>query len=161
MFGFFHAAAPFRYRSMTPQWQPYREPLRITIRRTGMIALVLGAVFTRFRGGLTSWLIASLLLLWPSFGGHWVELWFLNWLRPRLSAARSVQVAARLAVWFAGGAVLAIGMALTALLLPGFGFRPAHWPPWWLGGLAFIAIELIAHLALQLRGRPGFYNRRG
>ena len=31
----------------------------------------------------------------------------------------------------------------------------------WLGGLAFIGIELVAHLVLQLRGRPSFYNERG
>ena len=40
------------------------------------------------------------------------------------------------------------------------GFRPARWPAWWLGGLAFIGIELLAHLLLQLRGRPSFYNGR-
>lgn len=107
--------------------------------------------------------MATLLVLWLSFGGHWVELWFLNWLRPRLSGARAVQVGARALVWFVGGTVLAIGMGLTAMA-PG-GFRPARWsawgPAWWLGGLAFIGIELVIHLVLQLRGRPSFYNGRG
>jgi hypothetical protein len=58
--------------------------------------------------------------------------------------------------WWIG---LAVGMGLTAMALAGF--RPAHWPVWWLGGLAFIGIELVAHLVLQLRGRPSFYNGRG
>ncbi len=40
-------------------------------------------------------------------------------------------------------------------------FRPPRWPAWWLGGLAFIGIELVAHLALLLRGRPSFYDGRG
>jgi hypothetical protein len=145
--------------SMTSQWQPYREPLRTTILRTGMIAIVVGGVLARFWGGLARWPMATLLVLWPSFGGHWVEIWFLNWLRPRLSIARGVQVAARLAVWFCGGAGLAIGMGLTAMALAGF--RPAHWPAWWLGGLAFISIELVTHLVLQLRGQRSFYNGRG
>jgi hypothetical protein len=127
--------------------------------RTGMIAIVAGAVLAPLWGGLTRWPTATLLLLWPSFGGHWVELWFLNWLRPRLSIARGVQVAARLAVWFVGGAGLAVGMGLTAMALAGF--RPPRWPAWWLGGLVFMGIELVAHLALQLRGRPSFYNGRG
>jgi len=127
--------------------------------RTGTIAIVGGAVLTRLRGGPTRWLIATLLMLWPSFGGHWVELWFLNWLRPRLSIARGVQVAARVGVWFAGGVLLAIGVDLTAMELGDF--RPARWPPWWLGGLAFIGIELVVHLVLELRGRPSFYNGRG
>src|SRR2546423_567133 len=82
---------------------------------------------------------ATALALWPALGGHFVELWFLNWLRPRLPAARPVQVAARLVVWFVGGGALAVGMVLTAAARGTF--RPARWPgwwhAWWLGGLAF------------------------
>ena len=126
---------------------------------TGMIAIVVSAVIARLWGRLARWPLATLLVVWPSFGGHWVEVWFLNWLRPRLSIARGWQVAARVGVWFAGGAGLAMGMGLTAMALAGF--RPARWPAWWLGGLAFIGIELVAHLVLQLRGRPSFYNGRG
>ena len=146
-------------------WQPYREPLRVTLARTGAIALGVGAVLAGVSGGgLRRWPAAALLALWPALGGHYLELWFLNWLRPRLPAGRAVQLAARVAVWFVGGALLALGMALTAMALPGF--RPVRWlsPPaqiWWVGGLGFIAIELIAHLVLQLRGRPSFYNGRG
>jgi len=144
---------------MTSQWQPYREPLRTTILRTGTIAIVVGALIARLWGGMARWPIATLLVLWPSFGGHWVEVWFLNWLRPRLSSARGLQVAARLGTWFVGGTCLAIGMALTAIELAGF--PPARWLAWWLGGLAFIGIELVTHLVLQLRGRPSFYIGRG
>jgi hypothetical protein len=50
-------------------------------------------------------------------------------------------------------------MVLTAMALAGF--RPAHWPAWWLGRLAFVGIELAVHLVLQLRGRPGFYGGNG
>lgn len=141
------------------QWQPYREPLRTTLVRTGVIALVVGAVLAWFWGGLARWPLATLLVLWPSFGGHWVEVWFLNWLRPRLSNSRAVQVMARIAVWFVGGVVLALGMGLTATALAGV--RSTQWLPWWIGGLGFIGIELFAHLGLQLIGRPSFYNGRG
>jgi hypothetical protein len=144
---------------MTSQWQSFREPLRITLLRNGIIAIVVGAAIARWWGGLPRWPLAASLALWPSLGGHFVELWFLNWLRPRLSIARGVQVAARLAVWFVGGAGLAIGVCLTAMALAGF--RPERWPAWWIGGMAFIGVELAAHLALQLRGRPSFYNGRG
>jgi hypothetical protein len=143
---------------MTTQWQPYREPLRITIFRTGMIAIVVGAVLARFWGGLARWPMAILLVLWPSFGGHWVEIWFLNSLRPQLSTAWVLQALARIGVWFVGGTALAIGMGLTMALAR---IRLAHRPAWWLGGLAFIGVELVAHLALQLRGWPNFYNGRG
>jgi hypothetical protein len=127
--------------------------------RTGLIAIIVGAVPARFWGGRARGPAATALVLWPSFGGHWVEVWFLNWLRPRLSIARSLQIAARVGVWFVAGIGLAIGMKLTAMALAGF--RPARWPAWWIGGLAFVGIELAAHLVLQLRGRPGFYNGRG
>jgi hypothetical protein len=144
---------------MTSPWQPYREPLGRTLLRTGTIALVVGAVLARTWGGLQRWPLATLLVLWFSFGGHWVELWFLNWLRPRLPVARAVQVGARFGVWFVGGTGLGLGMAMTARLLAGL--RLGRWPAWWVGGLAFIGVELIAHLFLQLRGRPSFYDGRG
>lgn len=98
-------------------------------------------------------------MLWPTFGGHWVELWFLNWLRPRLADARTLHVAARLGVWFVGGIVLAIGMYVTAVTLSDA--PPMQRPSWWLGGLAFIGLELAVQLFLQLSGRASFYNGRG
>ncbi len=141
------------------EWQPFEEPLRITLARNGTIALVAGAVLAKRMGGLAHWPLATLLVLWPTLGGHCVEVWFLNFLRPRLPAGRAAHAGLRVAVWFFAGTGLALGMALTAMALGGF--RPAHWPAWWLGGLAFIGVELAAHLVLQLRGRPSFYNGRG
>ncbi len=147
-------------RPVTAPWQPYREPLKTTLVRTGAIALVLGPALARYAlGGLARWPLGIVLMLWPSFGGHWLEIWFLNWLRPRLPVARPAQVAARAVAWFVGGTAMALGMSLTATALAGY--RPAQWPPLWLGGIAFIAVELIAHLFLQLRGRPSFYNGGG
>ncbi|HEY5060937.1 MAG TPA: hypothetical protein VII52_05335 [Gemmatimonadaceae bacterium] len=139
-------------------WPRYHEPLRATLTRTVAIALVAGAVLAHGWGGSARWPVASLLMLWPSFGGHWIELWFLNWLRPRLPDSRLVQVGARLAVWFVGGVGLALGMRLTARALTGLRRTPRA--TWWAAGLAFIMIELVAHLALQLRGRPSFFNGR-
>jgi hypothetical protein len=141
------------------QWQPYREPLGVTVLRTGLIALIVGTVVAISRGSWRVWPIATLLVLWPSFGGHWVEIFFVNWLRLRIPSSRAVQIFTRLAVWFVGGLILAAGMALTAMALTSF--RPAHWPAWWIAGVGFIAVELVAHVFLQLRGRPSFYNGRG
>ena len=143
----------------TPQWRHFKEPLRKTLLRTVMIALVVGGVVALSSRAWSRWPPAALLVLWFSFGGHWLEVWFLNWLRPRLSIARRVQVAARVGVWFVGGTALAFGMALTARLLAGF--PPARGPAWWIGGIAFIGAELVAHLAPHLRGRPSFYDGRG
>jgi hypothetical protein len=143
------------------EWQPFREPLRRTLTRTVSIALVAGGVFAFRHGGLARWPAASAVALWPSLGGHWLELWFLNWLRPRLADRRAAQVAARLATWFAGGVALAAGMWLTAVALPGL--RPPRAAWWFAGvaGLAFVGVELAAHLAVQLRWQPSFFNGRG
>jgi hypothetical protein len=141
------------------KWQPYQEPLRSTLSRNGAIALVAGAVLAGRSGGLAHWPTATLLMLWPSLGGHALEVWFLNYLRPRLLAGRAVQVGVRVGVWFVGGIGLVLCMRMTAMALAGF--RPVHWPAWWLGGLAFIIIELAAHLVLQLLGRPSFFNGCG
>jgi len=145
-------------QTQTLPWQPCREPLRTTLLRTGAIALVVGAALAPRFGGLAQWPAAVLLVLWFSFGGHWVEVCFLNVLRPRLPAARPGQVAARLAVWFAGGVVLAAGMKLTAVAL---GAGPANWPALYLGGLAFIVVELLVHAARLLLRRPNVYDGRG
>ena len=140
-------------------WQRYHETLRVTLTRTVAIALIAGAVLAHWWGGIARWPVATALMLWPSFGGHWLELWFLNWLRPRLSESRGMQVGARLAVWFVGGVGLWLGMRLTAMALAGLHRMPRV--AWWAAGFAFIAIELVAQLALEVRGRPSFFNGRG
>lgn len=143
----------------TTAWQPFREPLRATLARTVTIAIVVGALVAPSAGGLRAWPVISLLALWPSFGGHWVELAFLNYLRPRLPATRHVQRGARLLFWFAGGMILVLGVRVTAMLL-----RVPHRVEFLTlatAGIAFIVIELIAHTALHLRGRPSFYNGLG
>ena len=143
---------------MTAPPQPYREPLRATLARTLTTAAILGAGLTWvFRSGIRNWPIATLLALWPVLGGHWVEIFFLNGLRPRLPAERRIQVIARIATWFVGGCVLMAGMHLTAVALG----RTPRWPAWWIGGVAFIGIELVVHLVLSVLGRDSFYNGRG
>jgi len=144
---------------MTTPFQPFREPLSATLTRNLIIALVAGAIITVVRGGgIAQWPVIAILMLWPTFGGHGVELFYLNWLRQRLPASRAVHVTARLALWFAAGSVMIFGMSLTAkaIISP----PPTLWPAWWIGGLGFIGIELIAQAGLQLRGQPSFYNGR-
>jgi len=146
-------------QSSTTEWQPFREPLRATLTRTIGIALVAGAIFAQRWGGMSRWPIAAVVMLWPALGGHFLELWFLNWLRPRLPRERGVQIAARVGLWFLGGVVFVFGMWLTAGVLTGQ--LSAARPVWWIGGVAFIGIELVAQLVLHLRGQPSFYDGRG
>jgi hypothetical protein len=146
-------------QSPIAEWQPFREPLRATLTRTIGIALVGGAVLAFRWGGLARWPMASAMVLWPALGGHFLELWFLNWLRPRLPRDRGAQIAARIGIWFLGGVVFALAMWLTAAALTDR--QPAARAVWWIGVLAFIGIELVAQLVLHLRGLPSFYDGRG
>jgi hypothetical protein len=143
----------------TAEWTPFREPLRATLTRTIGIALVGGAILSRRWGGLAWWPMASVVMLWPTVGGHVVELWYLNWLRPRLPRHRGVQAAARVTTWFLGGVVLWFAMQLTVAMITGSPLAPRT--PWWAGGIALIGIEVVAHLVLRLLGRRSFYDGRG
>jgi hypothetical protein len=144
---------------MTSTWHVHREPLSATLIRTVGVALVVGGVIAWRFGKLQVWPIAACLVLWFSFGGHWVELWFLNWLRPRLVALHISPVAARVAVWFVGGIVLGVGIAFTMRFFRLT--RGTDLPPWWTAGVAFIALELVAHAVLLFRHRPNVYRGNG
>jgi hypothetical protein len=138
------------------------EPLRATVIRNVLIAIVASVVVVATSSRSAHpirWPIAFILMLWPTFGGHWLELWYLDWLRPRLPTSDSTQRLARLGTWFIGGCLLGVGVALTARALDGSPF--ARWPAWWVGGVGFIVIELVAHGGLQARGQPSFYDARG
>src|SRR6266545_3178778 len=86
---------------------------------------------------------------------HWVELFFLNWLRPRLPAERWAQIGGRLLVWIVGGTVLMVGARFTALSL---GIPALRVPPWALGGPIFVGVELFVHALSQVRAQPNFFN---
>jgi hypothetical protein len=99
-----------------------------------------------------------LLALWPSLGGHFVEIAFLDGVRPRLPSATRVQASARLIWWLAGGTLLGGAMIATAHALP---IAAPRWRWWWVGPPLFVGVELPAHAALALRGRPSFYRGDG
>ena len=130
---------------------PFHEPLRTTLLRTVLIALVVGVVV----GRAASWLPWTAFALWLTFGGHWVEVFFLNWLRPRLPAERWAQIGGRLLIWIVGGTVLMVGARATALAL---GIPAMRVPPWSLGGPILVGLELFVHGLAQLRRQPNLYN---
>jgi hypothetical protein len=64
----------------------------------------------------------------------------------------------RLLLWLGGGVVLYLAMAATARALP-ISAPPLRF--WWYGGFLLIAVELVVHALLAIRGRPNVYNGRG
>jgi len=139
---------------MSDRLEKYSEPLWQTLSRTVGLALAIG-----LGAGLVAHHFAvvptvTLLALWFTLGGHFVDLFCWNVVAPSISTTKA-RVWARLAVWFLGGTALYAGALGTRWLLTGVGSPP--WP-WWIGGVFFIGAELVAHLALLIRGRPSVYR---
>jgi hypothetical protein len=139
--------------------QEFREPLRVTLLRTVGIAIVIGAIVAGSARDLRRWPALTVVCLWPAFGGHWIDLWYLNWLRPRLPTTRSLRRVARVLVWFVGGVLLGFAVRFTARAL--LTHPRVAWLTWAIAGAAFVAIELVTHAALHMRGRPSFYDGLG
>jgi hypothetical protein len=135
----------------------FEEPFRRTLARNVVLAAIVGVVFALQRRDLELLLPVTTLAMWFSLGGHYVELAFLNGVRPRLPQLGLTQALVRLLVWSCGGALLYACMAVTAALAIGA-------PPlrlWWFGGVLFIGVELVVHAVRAIRGLPNFYNGRG
>ncbi|HET9708084.1 MAG TPA: hypothetical protein VFP39_07255 [Gemmatimonadales bacterium] len=138
--------------------QRFAEPWRTTALRTGSLALLIGVVLSIATRRPAALLVGTLMALWFTLGGHFVELLFRNRIRWRISQSPLVQASARIMCWFVGGSLLYAGALATRLVLTGNRVFP--WP-WWTGGLLFLGLELVVHGLLQLRRQPSFYDGRG
>jgi|SRR5580658_173786 hypothetical protein len=140
------------------RWLRVDEPILRTIARNVTIAIVAGAAIALLRRAPWLALPGTLLALWPSLGGHFVEIAFLDGVRPRLPRGRLVQVSARLVWWLAGGVLLGGALIATAHALP---IAAPPWRRWWTWAPIFLGVELTVHALLALRGRPNFYRGDG
>lgn len=154
------------------------EPLLATLLRTVPIALLVGTIVTlRVKGmphgadGWWEWLARVGAVMWISFGGHYVELFYLHRVLPRLIARRGsdglsgwlVRLVARCVVWAIGGAVLWTGGVSTYRLMVGAGLPSAgNLPAIALQGAAgLIVVELLGvHVILTIIGYPSLWMRR-
>jgi hypothetical protein len=139
------------------RWPRVEEPIARTVARNLTIAVAVGAAFAAVRRAALLALPVTLLALWPSLGGHFVEIAFLDGVRPRLPRARLVQASARLVWWLAGGAILGTALIATAHALP---IAAPRWRWWWMAPV-FVGIELAVHAALALCRRPSFFRGDG
>jgi hypothetical protein len=125
--------------------------------RSFALATLVGAVTAIF-GRACFALTTGVLALWPSLGGHFVEIAFLDGIAPRLARGRAVQAAARVVWWLAGGVLLGVAMIASSHAMGRVG-PPWRW--WWMGGPAFVALELVVHGLLALRRCANFYRGNG
>lgn len=139
-------------------WPRVEEPFARTLVRNVAIAVSVGIVLGLACHAPRRILPTAAVAFWFSLGGHYVEIAFLNYVRPRISAKRVTQMLVRLLVWFAGGVVLYQGMIVTAHHL---GLRRLLPSWWWLGGLGFVAVELLVHLSLVVRRLPNVFRGDG
>ena len=140
------------------RWEPFAEPWRATALRTGTVALAIGVGVGLYQRQLAAVPVTTLIALWFTLGGHFVEVLVRNQLRDGIGESARVQAIARLVCWFAGGSVLYAGALATRAILTGRGGVP--WP-WWTGGIFFVGLELLIHLFLFARRHPSFYDGRG
>ncbi len=132
------------------------EPLGATLRRNLLLAAGVGAGLALQSHSLQRWLPATLVMLWPTLGGHYLEIAFLTFIRPRLPQVSILRTMARILTWLAGGILFATAMQLTGHALGDA--RLATWPPLWIGALGMVGIELIVHAIHRLRGLPSFFE---
>jgi hypothetical protein len=140
------------------RWSRIEEPFGRTLARNVTIAILVGAVLALLRHDFKGFLPVVLLALWPSLGGHYVELAFVNVIRARIPRGRWTQAVVRLLVWFMGGVLLYGCMVPTAQALP-INALPLRF--WWIGGLCFVGVELAVHAILAIRGQSSFYDGCG
>lgn len=148
--------------SMVPEqpslFVPFRERLAQTVGRTFTIALIPSIVIGLRTQNVAVTVTGFLAGLWFSFGGHWVEMLWLEQLRTRINPSRPIQILCRIGFWFAAGCALTFFMGLTIRAIDGH----SPIPNLAVGGLVFIAIELVVHaVLLHFRGRPSVYDGRG
>jgi hypothetical protein len=137
---------------------PFSEPWHTTALRTGSLALVIGAGAGLLRRDLAVVPLITVLALWFTLGGHFLEVLFRNRLRQLISGGPIFLAIARVAYWFFGGAALFEGAVATRGLLAGRTNVPFSW---WMAGASFVAAELLIHLGLRARGQYSIYDRRG
>jgi len=89
------------------------------------------------------------------FGGHWLELVFINRLKFALPKSISAFYFVRIAYWFFCSIPLFFVAQLIASLFSGNTVYLGHW---WTFGFFYIGIQLIMHAIMQIRFKKSFYN---
>lgn len=89
------------------------------------------------------------------FGGHWLELLFINYLKFALPKNILLLYAIRIVYWFLCSIPLFIAADFAAGLFPN---GPSHLGHWWVFGFFYIGIELFMYAIMQIRYKKSFYN---
>ena len=133
-----------------------------TIMRTIITATIIASILTLF--GIIPYTgnskLAAFGIMWLAvycivFGGHWLELFFINYVKFIIPGNILLLYSVRIFYWFFSAiplfalANLAINLTSEKTMLMG---------KWWTLGLIYIGIQLIINAIMQLRMKKSFYN---
>jgi hypothetical protein len=89
------------------------------------------------------------------FGGHWLELVFINRIKFALPKNIFLLYCIRIAYWFLCSIPLFFMMNLVENL---FSYQAGHLGRWEVFGLLYIGIQLAMHAIMHIRFKKSFYN---
>ncbi len=89
------------------------------------------------------------------FGGHWLELLFVNRIKFALPKNIFILYSVRICYWFLSSIPL---FALATWVNDLLSNRTSHLGRWWIFGFFYIGIQLVMYAIMQLRSKKSFYN---
>ncbi len=99
-------------------------------------------------------------IIWPAifcivFGGHWLELFFVNYLKFVLPQNIFLLYIVRIGYWFLCSIPLFLLASFVIQLLTNDQKQLGHW---WAFGFLYIGIEMLMYGIMQVRSKKSFYN---
>jgi len=89
------------------------------------------------------------------FGGHWLELLFIDQIKFSLPKNILMLYFIRIAYWFLCSIPL---FFMADLIIKLFSNNTAHLGHWWTFGFFYIGIQLLMHAIMHIRFKKSFYN---
>ena len=140
------------------------EPFRRTLIRTTLTGLAVSIAFSfgqlkNAPGFNSKFSILFITFIYIGgvivFIGHYTELFFINYLRFNFSPKYIIQISIRIIYWYVSGCILYNSAMLLRGLLE---HKDLFAGNWYLGGIYFIGIELVANLLMQVMIKKSFWN---
>ena len=138
--------------------ETFIQTLKRTIITTTIICIILFLLKTFPSDGRSNFVLFG--TIWSVvfcivFGGHWLELLFINYIKFSLPKNIFVLYFVRICYWFLSSIPLFALASLTNNLLSN---KTRHLGNWWTFGFLYIGIQLVMYAIMQIRLKKSFYN---
>jgi len=138
--------------------EQFMQTLIRTLLTTTVIAVILyglKAFPSRGNNKLTLFEMIWSAIFCVVFGGHWLELLFINHIKFALPKNSAILYLTRIIYWFLS-AIPLFFIANFSLHL--FSYHIDLFNKWWFFGIIYIGLELVMYAIMQLRLKKSFYN---